>query len=163
MSSIDLVLSAPALSGRGPLHTEHLPHQSSPVPRCKDPAGDRSSSDGDKLAACPELAPEGFMSDDGWAPGSGCRHALICPSLLQYEVSPLLSPSSSALAQTGGVPPRTTRDPLSATAFCIGFKRGHCSFKEIPRLAFVTGGEGGVVAEVGTQKNEIKRSPTKRS
>lgn len=47
--------------------------------------------------------------------------------------------------------------------FVLIFKRGHCSFKELPRLAFVTGGEGGVVAEVGTQKNEIKRSTTKRS
>lgn len=47
--------------------------------------------------------------------------------------------------------------------FVLIFKRGHCGFKELPRLAFVTGGEGGVVAEVGTQKNEIKRSTTKRS
>lgn len=47
--------------------------------------------------------------------------------------------------------------------FVLIFKRRHCSFKELPRLAFVTGGEGGVVAEVGTQKNEIKRSTTKRS
>lgn len=58
-----------------------------------------------------------------------------------------------------------TWDLLSAIAFffVLIFKRGHCGFKELPRLAFVTGGEGGVVAEVGTQKNEIKRSTTKRS
>lgn len=126
------------------------------------PSWGQSGSNGDELAACPRLVPEGFTSD-GRAPGSGCRHALICPSVLHYKVSPLPSPSSAALAQTGGVPPRTAWDPLSAIAFCINFKRGHCSFKEIPRLAFVTGGEGGVVAEVGTQKNEIKRSTTKRS
>lgn len=51
----------------------------------------QSGSNGDKPAACPRLAPEGFMSD-GRAPGSGCRHALICPSVWQYKLSPLLSP-----------------------------------------------------------------------
>lgn len=31
---------------KGPLHAKHLPHQSSPVPQCKDPAGDRVAAMG---------------------------------------------------------------------------------------------------------------------
>lgn len=77
-----------------------------------------------------------------------------------------LPPSPSGLCTRDGVSPFLTQtwDLLSATPFFVLiFKRGHCSFKELPRLAFVTRGEGGVVAEVETQKNEIKRSTTKRS
>ena len=83
-----------------------------------------------------------------------------------HPVPSPLPPSPSGLRRRDGVSPFLTQtwDLLSAIAFFVLiFKRGHCGFKELPRLAFVTGGEGGVVAEVGTQKNEIKRSTTKRS
>lgn len=46
--------------------------------------------------------------------------------------------------------------------FCIGFKRGYCSFKEIPRLLFVTAAEGGTVEKEGTERNKIKKEAKKK-